>query len=193
MVCYAHDAAVIAKPKNDLQRQTFQFFQVSRQLSMNISISKTKCLTIVKDPLTCKLVVEENPMEQVMQFRYLDIYISSAHDPVKVLRSQIDEASALSGRLRDIFWSNPFICRYGKIRIYKTCIRPIMIYGTEVREETNKTKHLLRVAEMRTPRMIVRKTRRNRIKHTDIREQCGIQDFERRGKQRKRNWYNHVR
>ncbi|XP_056630500.1 uncharacterized protein LOC130441040 [Diorhabda sublineata] len=137
--------------------------------------------TIEKDPLRCKLVVEDNPIEQVMQFRYLGIYISNTHDPVKGLRSQINKASALSGCLRDIVWSNPYMRKDSKIRIYKTCIRPIMTYSTEVREDNNKTKQMLRVAEMKTLRTIVGKTRR------------GIQDIVRWGRQRNRQWYNHVR
>ncbi|XP_056639353.1 uncharacterized protein LOC130446869 [Diorhabda sublineata] len=83
--------------------------------------------------------------------------------------------------------------KYSKIRIYKTCIRPIITYGTEVREDTNKTKKMLRVAEMKTLRTIVDKTRRDRVRNTDIKEQCGIQDTVRWGNQRKRQWYNHVR
>ncbi|XP_056633913.1 uncharacterized protein LOC130443362 [Diorhabda sublineata] len=125
---------------------------------MNISISKTKCMTIAKDPLRCKLVAEDNPIEQ---FRYLGIDISSTHDPVKDLRSWI-------------VWSNPYLRKDSKSRIYKTCIRPIiMTYGTEVREDTNKTKQMLRVAEMKTLRTIVGKTRRNRVRNTDVKEQCG--------------------
>ncbi|XP_056637705.1 uncharacterized protein LOC130445842 [Diorhabda sublineata] len=129
---------------------------------------------MAKDPLRCKLVVEDNPIEQVMQFRCLGIDISSTHDPVKDLRSQINKASALSGCLRDIVWSNPYMRIDSKIRIYKTCIRPIMTYGTDVREDTNKTKQMLRVAEMKTLRTIVGKTQRNRVRNTDVKEQCGI-------------------
>jgi len=39
------------------------------------------------------------------------------------------------------------------VRIYKTCIRPNMTYGIETREETNKTKRMLPVAEMKTLRI----------------------------------------
>ncbi|XP_050519479.1 uncharacterized protein LOC126893388 [Diabrotica virgifera virgifera] len=143
LMCYADDAAIIAKSEDDLQRQLFEFFQVSRQLNMNISTNKTKCITKAKDPLRCKLVVENNPIEQVMPFRYLGIDISSTHDPVKDLRSQINKASALSGCLREIVWSKPYMRTDSKSRIYKTCIRPIMTYGIEVREGTNKTKQIL--------------------------------------------------
>jgi hypothetical protein len=36
-----------------------------------------------------------------------------------------------------------------KIRIYKTCMRPILTYAAETRAEISKTKQLLRSAEMR--------------------------------------------
>ncbi|XP_056646891.1 uncharacterized protein LOC130451715 [Diorhabda sublineata] len=69
-----------------------------------------------------------------------------------------------------------------------------MTYGTEVREDTNNTKQMLRVAEMKTLRTIVGKTRRDRVRNTQMSKwQCGIQDIVRWGRQRKRQWYNHVR
>ncbi|XP_056635502.1 uncharacterized protein LOC130444404 [Diorhabda sublineata] len=68
-----------------------------------------------------------------------------------------------------------------------------MTYGTEVREDTNKTKQMLREAEMKTLRTIVGKTRRDRVRNTDVKEQYGMQDIVRWGRQRKRQWYNHVR
>ncbi|XP_056635477.1 uncharacterized protein LOC130444396 [Diorhabda sublineata] len=143
LVCYADDAAIIAESENDLQRQLFQFFLVSRQLNMNISISKTKCMTIAKDPLRCKLVVEDNPIERIMHFRYLGIDgISSTHDPVKDLRSQINKTSALSRCLRD------------------NLVQPVHA---------------------------------DRVRNPDVKEQYGIQDIVRWGRQRKRQWYNHVR
>jgi hypothetical protein len=41
-----------------------------------------------------------------------------------------------------------------KVRIYKTYIRPILTYATEMRAETSKTKRILRTMEMRTSREI---------------------------------------
>lgn len=66
-------------------------------------------MTIAKDPLRFMLVVEDNPIEEVMQFRSLGIVISSTHDPFKDLRGQINTASALSRCLPDIVWSSPYM------------------------------------------------------------------------------------
>ncbi|XP_060533783.1 uncharacterized protein LOC132706454 [Cylas formicarius] len=65
-----------------------------------------------------------------------------------------------------------------------------MTYAIETREDTNKTKRMLRVGEMRVLRSIAGKTRRDHVRNTDIREQCDVQDI---GRQRRRQWYNHVK
>lgn len=59
-------------------------------------------MTIAKEPIRCKLTVEDKPIEQVTQFRYLGIDISSGHNPEKDLRSQINKASVIAGCLREI-------------------------------------------------------------------------------------------
>jgi len=46
---------------------------------------------------------------------------------------------------------------------------------------------------MKTLRTIMGKTKIYRIRNTDIREQCGVHDIVRWGRQRKRYWYAHVR
>ena len=46
---------------------------------------------------------------------------------------------------------------------------------------------------MKTLRTIVGKTRRDRVRNTDIRYQCRIKDTVRWVRQRKRQWYDHVK
>jgi len=103
MICYADDSAIFA---DDLQRQLQKFWQVSQAMNMTISIEKTKSITFAKDPVRCKLVVQDQIIEQVSQFKYLGMYLSSYHDAVKDLRSQINKASAMSGCLRQRIWAN---------------------------------------------------------------------------------------
>jgi len=50
-----------------------------------------------------------------------------------------------------------------------------MTYGIETSEKTNKTKRMLRIAEMKTLRTIMGKTRIDRIRITDITKQCGLE------------------
>ena len=92
-------------------------------------------------------VVLSNPFLPIAGYKFT-LNWTTAQRPD--LRSQINKASALSECLRDIVWSNPCVRTNSKIRIYMTCIRPTMTYGIKVREDTNKTKSMLRVIEMKT-------------------------------------------
>uniref|UniRef100_A0AAR5P179 Reverse transcriptase domain-containing protein n=1 Tax=Dendroctonus ponderosae TaxID=77166 RepID=A0AAR5P179_DENPD len=149
MVCYDDDAAILAKNH--------------QQLNMDISIGKTKTMTIAKEPMRCTLVIDNTSIEQVMQFRSLGIEMSSAHDTDS------------------------------KIKIYKTCARPIMTYGIEARKDTNKTKRMLRVAEMSLLMTIAGRTRRDRVRNIDIRAQSDVHDVVRWARQRRRERYSHVK
>jgi len=46
--------------------------------------------------------------------------LSSYHNPVKDVRSQINEASVMSACLRQIIWANEYMRKDSKVRIYKT-------------------------------------------------------------------------
>jgi len=78
MVCYADDAAIFVETEDDLQRQLHKFCQVSQAMNLTISIQKTKSITFAKDPIRCKLLVQN--IVQVSQFKYLGMDLSSYHD-----------------------------------------------------------------------------------------------------------------
>lgn len=192
IICYADDAVIIAETENDLQRQLHKLYLAAAKLNMNISVEKSKCMTLTREPRRCKLVVQDQAIEQVAKFKYVGMDISDHHNPVNDLRSQINKATAIAGCLRQVVWANKYMRIDSKVKIYKTCVRPIMTYGIEVREETTKTKSMLRVAEMKILRSILGKTRRDRVRNDVIRDKCQVKDVVRWGRQRKREWHEHV-
>lgn len=50
LICYADDVVLIADNEDDLQRMLYRFEQVAHELNMEISIDKTKVLTIARYP-----------------------------------------------------------------------------------------------------------------------------------------------
>ena len=79
-ICYADDVALISESEDDLQRLLYKFGQTASAFHMLISTSKTQCLTIAKEPLRCTLAVYEKSIEQVMNFKYLGVTITSSRD-----------------------------------------------------------------------------------------------------------------
>ena len=66
--------------EDDLQRILYKVEQTASAFNMLIPTSKTQCLTIAKEPLRCKLALYERRMEQVMDFQYLGVTITSSRD-----------------------------------------------------------------------------------------------------------------
>lgn len=149
IVCYADDALLISENEDDLQRLTHQFYLTSSRYNMEISIQKTKSLVVAKNPVRCKLIVNDQAIEQVMTFTYLGVEISSSQDRKTEVLQQSKKAARMAGCLRDLVWNNKYMKREGKVRIYKTCIRPILTYAAETRADTAKTKSIARTTEMR--------------------------------------------
>ena len=145
---------------------------------MLISTSKTQCLTIAKEPLRYKLAVYGKSMEQVMNFKYLGVTITSSGD--------LEKAFLISGYLRDIIWRSKYMSMDSQTRIYKTCVRTIMTYAIETRAENSTMKRLLRTTEMSVLRGITGCSLRDHIRSNDIRTQCGILDVVRYGRIRRR-------
>lgn len=56
--------------------------------------------------------------------------------------------------LRDLIWRSKYMMIGIKTRIYKTTVRPIMTYGSEIRAETNTNTKLMSIVEMKTIRAI---------------------------------------
>lgn len=192
IICYADDVALISEDEDGLQRLLYNFNKEAEKYNMVISTNKTKCLTISKEPTRCKLVVDNNPVEQVMSFDYLGVNISSYGSLHKEVVQQTNKAAVVSGCLRDVIWRNKEMSTNSKVRIYKSCVRPIMTYAAETRAESSKTKRLMRTTEMKILRSITGKTLRDRIRSEDIRTTCETQDVVRWVRQRRRNWNEHV-
>jgi len=192
IICYADDAILMAQNEDELQRLLYGFTGASQELNMEISVEKTKSMVISREPIRCKLVVYDKIIEQVMSFKYLGIETTSTRSLFNEVRSQANNASRISGYLRDTIWNNKYMSTNSKVRIYKTCIRPILTYAAETRAETAKTKRLARTTEMRTLRNIRGVTLRDRIRSRDIREECGVQDVVRFVRARRRHWRDHI-
>lgn len=192
IICYADDAILIAENEDDLQRLLFKFNNICKQYNMKISTEKTKALTIARDPIRCKLVVDNDIIEQVMEVKYLGMVITSSGDIDRETNEQITKTNRIAGCMNGVIWNNKYLRSDTKARIYKSVLRPILTYGTEVRQETAGTRRRIQATEMRVLRRIAKKTRWDRVRNENIRETCQVTDIAIWTRERRQNWEDHV-
>jgi hypothetical protein len=107
---------------------------------MQINTDKTKNLVVSKEFIRCKLVANDRPIEQVRRFNYLGAEIAIEGDLKSEVFKQVCKAAFIYGSMKQVVWKNKNVDVDSKFRIYKTCLRPIMTYGIEMRADTKRTK-----------------------------------------------------
>ena len=101
-------------------------------------------------------------------------------------------AARISGCLYNLVWLNKYMSTEIKVRIYKTIVRPVLTYASEMRAETTYTQQLLRTIEMKTVRAIHGKTLRDKIRSDQLQQLSGIQGIIKWTNARRKEWDAHV-
>ena len=93
---------------------------------------------------TVDISVEGSLAQQVSNFTYLGVVISSDGSMDRELSARIWKASSTFNQLSNI-WRNRNIQTNTKIRLYKAAVLTILLYGSEVWNTTKKQHHQLEV------------------------------------------------
>jgi hypothetical protein len=79
-----------------------------------------------------------------------------------------------------------------KDKLYRTVIRPAMLYGAECWPTKRRYVQQLSVAEMRILRWICGHTRRDQVRNDDIRESLGVTPVEEKLVQHRLRWFEYM-
>ena len=79
-----------------------------------------------------------------------------------------------------------------KLKIYKTIIRPVLLYGGETWALRKKEEQLLERTEMRMIRWMAGISLRERMESEDIRRMCGICNIKQKAREARLRYFGHV-
>lgn len=109
------------------------------------------------------------------------------------IHSRIGQAAAAFASLRWCMWKRTNISTKTKVRLFRSLIIPILLYGSEtwtlLKPELNK----LEVFQMRCLRQILRVSLRDHLRNEIIRNRCDQQPtIEEQIQKRRLRWFGHV-
>ena len=140
---------------------------------------------------TVDITVEGSSVQQVSDFTYLGVIISSDGTIDRELSARIQKASGAFNQLSNI-WKNRNIQTNTKIRIYKAAVLTILLYGSEVWNTTKKQHHRLEVFHQRCLRRILRIRWYHRTRNVDVLERARINPIETIVGANRLRWFGHV-
>ena len=191
-LAYADDITLFATTHEQAQRVLDRVNNAAAKLGLLINVDKTKCLYMGGPPANLQL--DQTPIEDVSSFVYLGSKIVnnkfSASDEIDC---RIGKAGAAFAQLRECLWSRNEISIHTKMKIYRTIILPILLYGAETWTTLKTDITKLEVFQMTCLRSILNITLAHRAKNSSIRETCCYQPLvEELIHNARTRWFGHI-
>ena len=100
-LCYADDIILLATSETELQELVDRLDRVSHKCDLLISVDKTKVM--VSDVIACRILIQNELLEQVDTFRYLRSLITEDGECTTEFRTRLNREQAIEASLQKIW------------------------------------------------------------------------------------------
>jgi len=153
---YADDIILSATSEAELQELVYRLDRVSRKYSLLINVDKTKVMA--SDGITCRILIQNELLEQVDTFPNLGSLITEDGECTTEFRTRLNRGQAIGASLEKI-WKSHSIPISTKIRLMKALVWPVGKYGCESWTLKKNEETHLDAFEMKGLRKILRVSR----------------------------------
>lgn len=187
---YADDKCELAHRQRDMQDKLNDLVSESRKVGLKINTKKTKEMRInssTDEPLQ----VMDVQIERVTKYQYLGSIISEDGGAAKDVDSRIRKALGAYITLNKV-WKNSVYSLTTKIKIFKSCVLSVLLYGCETWCVTTEIKDGLRVFVNRCLRRILGIWWPNIISNELLWMRTDMKDVNYEIRKRKFGWIGHT-
>ena len=187
---FADDIALLAHRQKDIQGKTEDLATYGKQIGLNINSDKTEVMKInskSNQPLT----INNMNVEEVQEFTYLGSKITTDGDSGADVKGRINKARGAFAALRKI-WKTSKISIKTKLRIFKSNVLGVLLYGAESWKVTQTICHKLDVFQTRSLRRILGIFWPRTISNEDLYSRTDMRPLSNVIKNRRWMWIGHV-
>jgi predicted SPOUT superfamily RNA methylase MTH1 len=143
-ILYADDQILMAASANELQTMAYHLNLIARKYKMNISNIKTKSMAMCGNHIQrVKIAINDNPIEQVSEFKYLGYLISDCKSD---LEDKIQTYDKINGIIRRHFGKQ--MTNETKLRIHNIPAKAALKFGKEAWVLKKRDEQRLEAAQM---------------------------------------------
>jgi hypothetical protein len=128
------DLVLLAKNKEKLMEQTQKLLEAAKIVGLEINVEKTKCMiaqrVVLPEDIHTHLEVGAYKFSRVQKFKYLGTLITQNNEIQEEIKARIHASNRCYFGLNKLFKSRMLSKRL-KVQLYRTLIRPVVMYGCE--------------------------------------------------------------
>lgn len=155
-LAFADDVVIFAESLEEVGQLTKLFMEETGKVGLRVNDTKTKYIHFTRNPNNIDqgpLRVDGHEFEKVNSFKYLGVVISNKNTEETEIQNRLNLANGCFYALNKLM-SSKLLSQTTKIRLYKTIISPILLYGAETWKLNKKEEKKLIVFENKVLRKI---------------------------------------
>ncbi|MEB2589631.1 reverse transcriptase domain-containing protein, partial [Bacillus cereus] len=200
LLAYADDVDLLGDDVNTIKNNAKIFFKTAKEIGLEVNKEKTKYMLTGRNQVlgnNQNLIIDNNSFEPVSKFKYLGVILTNENYIKEEIKSRLNSGNACYFSLHKLL-SSRLISKKLKVKIYKTVILPVVLYGCETWSLTLKEEHKLRVFENKILRKIFGPKRDEetgewrRLHNLELHNLYSCPDIIRIIKSRRLRWAGHV-
>lgn len=192
---FADDIDLMASSETELQNLTDLLVESASCYGMEISTEKSQVLVNSRGIRQTRIVVNGDVLEDVDKFKYLGVILTKDGASTTEVRSRLAMATAAMARL-NVIWKSTISFRV-KLKLYKSLVTSILLYGCEAWTLTADLEKRLCAFENKSYRKLLRVSylehRTNKDVLQEVEDRAGRQEpLLSVVKRRKLSWFGHT-
>ncbi|KAK3532754.1 hypothetical protein QTP86_028122 [Hemibagrus guttatus] len=188
---FADDIVICSESREQVEENLERWRFALERRGMKVSRSKTEymCVNEREGSGTVRLQGEE--VKKVQEFKYLGSTVQSNGECGKEVKKRVQAGWNGWRKVSGVLCNQKISARI-KGRVYRTVVRPAMLYGLETVSLRKRQESELEVAELKMLRFSLRVTRLDRIRNEYIRGTAHVGCLGDKVREARLRWFGHV-
>jgi len=149
LLAYADDVNILRGSIYTLKGNSEALVAATREIGLKVSADKTKYMVMYRDQNAGRIHcvrIDNSTFESVEEFKYLGTTLTNQNSNAEEIRSRLKPGNVCYHSVQNLL-SSRLLSRRLKIKIYRTVILPVILYGCEIWSLTLREERKLRVFE----------------------------------------------
>ena len=190
---FADDLVIVADTEEELQQRFLTWRDSLERRGMKVNTRKTEVMVSSREGNEDINITAEDGqvIEQTREFKYLGSILTEEGGTEKAVRQRIKVVWQKWREVSGVILDRRMPLKL-RMKIYKTVLRPVLLYGAETWSLRKKEEDVLERTEMRMVRWIAGISLLERRESEDIRKMCGICNIKEKAREARLRYYGHV-
>lgn len=187
---FADDIALLSSSHSQMQKKTNSITGLASRVGLKVNKKKTKIMRM-NNKKRDAVKIEEDDIDDVNEFAYLGAIVSKEGGGEREMNSRINKARVAFTKLSKI-WRSKQYGRKTKIKLYKTLVRPVLLYGCETWKMNKSDENRLDSFQYQCLKKALQIFWPNIISMDELNKYTQTARISQEVKRRRWNWIGHV-